>query len=211
VTTLAELADQCQIALADSTETFWAQATIEGWVNEGLADISRFTCRIQSTTIACTDGVRKYELPAYFRRVVSVEYPAGETDPVYLERRSYINEPFWSDEGLYDIIDRRDAGNLAEVWISDTPSTGQSIIVEYHSTHESALDSGDTVTLLPHFHPLLVQYVYWRAHAERAAHEATDPTSSSSLLMAQLDQIAARAWDKYREMVLELCPGVNDV
>lgn len=202
MTTLAQLADRCQDRLSDAGAAFWTQAIIEQWCKEAVRVYSQFFPRIKTQEITCGAHDHEYDLSTDFLAVVSVEYPTGQDPKEYLFRRSYVHPDFWITDGYYDILERDDASDASEIWISDDSNSGQKILVQYQAVHDFSLSSSGTLTVPGLHEPLLEQYVYWLAMGELAANEASAPTSNSSLLMAQLDQIVGTVWRRGETLFL---------
>lgn len=200
MTTLAALADRCQNALSDAGGATWSQAIVEEWVIEAIRDYSNHFPRTKTASISCVTNDRAYNLPADFIAALSIEYPTGEDPPTYLERRPYAAE-FWDLEGFYDIIYRDDASSQPELWISEEPTTGETIAVEYQAIHDITIASSGTITVPAQHEPLLVAYVIWKAWTEQLAEETRSPTSGSSLLLSQLNENARTAWNTYADHI----------
>lgn len=200
MTTLAQLADRAQAQLSDSVGATWNQVQIEEWVIEGVRAYSRYFPRLRYGQAIVSTGVHEVYLPADFMSIVSVEYPEGETPPRYLNRRHHQEADFWEGR-YYDIIERQDNVTVSEIWLGPSPTVGEYIGLQYHAYHVISTTGTIVQTIPPQHEDILVQYVYWKAKAELVAAEAADPTSNSSLLMAQLDQIAGAAFRRYGDLM----------
>ena len=145
-----------------------------------------------NTTLNCSDDDKTYDLPANFIDVISVEYPTGEDPPEYLVQKNY--QAWMSDDisGFYDVVRRQDAADVSELWISEKPSTGESISVHYMAEHDYLDDDSDTVTVLDRHLELIVAFVRWAAYQELATTESADP-DPTSLGMGTLEINAYRA------------------
>lgn len=203
MTTLSGLADQAQLMLDDAGGATWSQSVIEGWVNEAIGGYSVHFPRLISSSINVTAGVRVYELPANFREMVSVAYPAGDSPPNYLGRLPFQRADFWQGDNWYDVVSRRQSGDADELWISRSPSAGESIGVLYQGVHDDGLASGGTVTVPGEHHPILLAHVYWKACLALLSAEQQSPTGSSSLLMGQLSSNADRAKRAYFQAIAQ--------
>ena len=191
MTTLQNLIDAVEAELGDSGNATWAAADIEQWCRDAIADYSAYFPRVVTDSISTTADVRVYDLAGDFVEPVSVEYPGG--DGVYLKRRPYIDPDFWSLDGYYDVVSREDDTDVNELYISTKPGTSETIVVLYQAAHDQSIATSGTLTVPGKHHYLLRAYVRWKATEQRAAAEEADPTSSSSLLMSQL-QTNARRW-----------------
>ena len=199
-TTLQNLIDAIEADLADSGNATWSAADIEQWCRDAIADYSPHFPRTLTETVATSAGDRKYDLPAGFIEVLTVEYPAGQDPPEYLARRPHDHPQFWIDSGYFDIVERDDDTDSNELWISEKPAGGESIDVLYHAIHlqDSAnLTTSDNLTVPERHHYLLKKYVIWQAADQLKAAEQADPTSNSSLLMSQLAVNVDRARRAY--------------
>ena len=186
MTTLATLADSIQDILSDAAAAKWTQAVIEAWLNQAIQDYTQHFTRRKSTTISTTADDRTYDLPSDFRHIISVEYPTSQTPPEYLSRRPYTHPDFWDQSERYDIVTLGDDNDTAEIWISKKPAAAETITIWYEAMHDYALAAGDTITVPADHHPILTAYVVWIASQNLQHAEQQTPTSSSSLLMAQL-------------------------
>lgn len=209
MTTLAELANRVQGTVGDETAVEWSQAQIEAWCLEGIRDYSQHFPRTKRTTIAAADDDREYDLPDDFRKVISVEYPAGEEQPNYLVERSRLAERFWGEAGFFDVIERNDASAAAVLIISEKPATGESIVVEYLADHDLQLAAADDITMPARHEGIIVEFVIWRAWLELLAGEQQSPTSNSSLLMSQYASNADRAKRSYVESLARALRAVE--
>ena len=198
MTTLAELTTRVQTALADASAETWAAATIQSWIEEAIREYSIHFPRQRETTIACSDDVRQYDLPADFQDVVSAEYPDGEDPPEYLRRLSHHHPSYWQSSGYYDVFEPADPTDLAQIWISEKPSAGQDIALIYLADHDYDLDPADSLTVPDTHHHLLIQYVVWSAMRERMAAETANP-QADTLILSQLASDANRAFRTYIE------------
>jgi hypothetical protein len=193
MTTLQNLIDAVEAELGDSGNSTWAAADIEQWCRDAIADYSENFPRILTEEIMTSADDRNYDLAADFLAPVSVEYPQGETPPRYMARRPFTQPNFWIEDGYYDIMAREDDTDGNELFISTKPGAGESILLHYQALHDNGLATSGTLTVPARHHHLLRAYVRWKATEQRAAAEEADPTSSSSLLMSQL-QTNARRW-----------------
>jgi len=184
MTTLAQLADRAQNAISDAAAATWSQALIEEWCNEAIRDYTNyFTRQIEDTIAAVTDD-RKYDLPSGFRAMIQVEYPDAQSTPEYLSPRSHTESGFWDSSGYYSIISHQSIGTPDELWISEKPTTGETIRFIYEASHNYILTSGNTVTVPAHHEHLLILFVVWKAWLERTGKEEVD-TQTTTLELSQ--------------------------
>jgi hypothetical protein len=203
MTTLAALADRCQINLSDSGAATWPQATVEQWVNDAIRDYSNHFPRYRSDTLETVADDRTYDLPADFMNMIYVEYPTGQSPPEYLSRMNHQHPEFWNEDYWYDIIRHEDVGDVDELWISKKPSAGQTITFIYRAWHDFALANSGTITVPAVHENILMAFVYWTAQKELLAAESQSPTSNSSLIMAQLASNADRSKRAYSQIIAQ--------
>lgn len=211
MTTVAQLADNCQIMLSDSGAATWAQATVEAWVLDAIREYSNHFPRIRAATITTTANDRTYDLPADFMDMIHVEYPTGEDPPQYLSRLSHKHIDFWQGSSWYDIIRHSDVGDVDEIWMSKKPAASETITYTYAAHHDHALAAGGTITIPTRHHNILMNFVYWRASQELLSAEQQSPTSSSSLLMGQLANNADRQKRAYYASIAQALQGETGV
>lgn len=193
--TLNNMINRIQVFLNDESDTTWDTEMIGTFLNDAIRDYSQYFPRGKMTTINCADDDNQYDLPQDFLGTLSVEYPTGEDPPEYLVRKPYTAVGWWESDEYYDIIRNRDDNNVDEIIISADPSTGESIEVYYNAYHQLMADPAtptETNTVPEEHQQLLVKYCRWMASLHLASAEQQNPTSNSSLLMAQLAQNARR-------------------
>lgn len=205
MTTFADLINRAETAVNDEANAQYNADQIIRWLNDAVRDYSQYFPRIKTQTITTTLEEGVYNLNADFLAAISVEYPDGQDPPVYLSRLAYTHPDFFSTgDSWYDILPRQDGESPSELWISASPAAGQTIIVNYTASHELITDAADASddNTVPIIHqPLLIRYVQWQASLFTMFAEQTDPTSNSSLLMAQLSQNARRMENGYHTAI----------
>lgn len=183
--TLQNLVDRAQSVLSDAAAAVWSEAVLKEWLNDAVRDYSVHFKRQRTATITTIADDRAYDLPSDFVAVISVEYPTGESVPEYLVKRPFTHGDFWGNSGYFDIVRRGDAQNDSEIWISEKPSNGQTITVEYEAWHDWALTASSYVTVPAVHHHVLIAYAVWQSSLNLQMAEQQSPTSNSSLLMSQ--------------------------
>ena len=195
MTTWAKLIDQCENAVNDENNSTWTVKQIIKWINDAVRDYSVHFPLVEQQTIALSTGTQFYDLRDEFMGILHVEYPTGSDPKDFLTRLPRTHADFWSEQGYYDLVDRRESGDPSSVIISSDVATGESANALQHLHHvliEDANDKSGTVTVPVQHQALLVKYVQWQATTHLAFAEQQSPTSNSSLLMAQLAQNARR-------------------
>lgn len=198
MTTRADLRNLCRRRLGDnSTPYHFSDLQINQYINDAIADYSISFPRKLNTTLNCSTNDKTYDLPAGFRGPISVEYPSGEDPPKYLKRLDYTM--FCSDDrpGYYDIIRRDQQSDVNELWISEKPTTGETIVVYFLADHDSLDDDPDVCTILDRHLELIVLFVRWACFQELATTESMDP-DPTNLSLGTLELNAFRAKREYR-------------
>jgi len=200
-TTLQNLIDACEADLDDSGNAIWSAADIEQWCRDAIADYSLHFHIGEAASIACSDDTRSYDLPARFLDVATVEYPAGEDPPQFLDRRPQNHPDFWREDGYFDIQYHNSDTTDDQLLISTKPSTGESITVNWIGMYDNTIATGAAITIPAEHHAILRNYVVWRAILQLKSAEEASPTSNSSLLMSQLAINVDRARRAYTDIL----------
>jgi hypothetical protein len=203
MTTRAQLADRAQNVISDAGAAKWSQAIIEEWVQDALRDYSRSFPRVQHITVETFAATRVYAISGDFFGILSFEYPILEDPPHYIQRFDSQDPAFYEGD-YYDLIYMLSV----PVIILSQPQDDQSFTCHIYTTHVAA--TSPAVLTVPGGHEdILIQYIVWRAMSERKALQAHTPTSNSSLLMAQLNQLekdARRIYERMLNQALSLAP-----
>jgi len=215
--TITNVADLAQNALGDAGAATWAQAIVEEWVTLAIRDYGTHFSMITATTISCTTDVRGYALPSDFLSMVNVQYPYSVANPYQagtdLQRRSRTDPDFWNEDGYYDWLHVRSAGDETPVlYISTKPTSGDLINVVYSALYYHRDDSSPLITYcrVPDQHlPILVQYVMFLAAQERLNTELQDPDRTIHLI-DDLQRAARAAKKTYDEMITAAKVGTAD-
>ena len=208
--TVQELIDELQVDVDDSGEATWSDSDLLQFLNDGIKDYSVHFPRVVTVDIVTLDSVRRYNLPADYVKVVSVEYPANATAPAYLVHKRYWDPGFWDENGRYDEVNRRDNNLPNELVVSDSPSDGETIRIEYRAYHPHDLVLTDAVSVPSEHHHLLKASAVWQASRQLLMSEQQSPTNTSSLLMAQLSSNTQRLHDEYVRLLERTLFGVDN-
>lgn len=198
------LIGRAQVLLNDTAASTWDAQTVAAFLNEAIRDYARHFPRRVTVVVNLTAGVHSAALPADFLAMLSVAYPPGADPPNYLSRLHYRHAAFWSSDGWYDVVPPAGAGAAADLWLSATPTAGQTAVIQYHAAHTVMADpSSPTGTnTVPDDHTaLLMKHVLWTATQHLLLAEQQSPAGGSSLLMAQLSQNARRLEAAYHTAV----------
>jgi hypothetical protein len=198
MTTLSTLINDCLGLIGDTAKAVFTEAQIEEWINESIEQLSMYFPRRLKEEISTTNDDRKYMLATetgvshQVVSVLTVEYPADEDPPVYLQYREYTHPKFWIEDGFYCVVKRFDAfmpddapaegyGSPSEIWISTKPKTGETIRLECYVEHDALSEHGDILTVLPRHEHLINLFVRWKAWSELATSEGMDPDPVQAL------------------------------
>lgn len=203
MTTLANMADRCQLTLNDSGAGTWSQDTVESWVIDAIRDYSqRFPrTRTVSITFSGDDNGHEHEFTTDIIAVALVEYPGDEDPPVYLKRRPRTHSQFYGHAGYYDVHLPHDQTEYSLIYTSEEPQDGEKLYVTFTCHHDVTLDSGDDLTVPVHHEGILLLYVLWQAFKERLSTEEQDPDTTLAghvTLLQQLVKGAKQAEEEYR-------------
>jgi hypothetical protein len=203
MTNRLELHNLCRRRLGDlTTPAGWSDLQINQWINDAIAEYSVHFPRQLNTTITTAASSRVYDLPAGFQSIVSVEYPTGEDPPEYLQRMKYQHPDFWQHDGYYDFI-KRDASDSSQLLISEKPSLGETITIEYMGDHGFPAEDSDVITVPDRNLELLVLFVRWASILELASQEAKNP-DPTTLNINTLELNQFRAERAYKSKLEEI-------
>lgn len=206
--TLAQVRTSIRYVLQD--QSVWTDSQLNNWIKDAIRDYSSIFPRLQTFTITTTDGGRAYSLsdPSVFGSTIvtgiaRVEYPAGETPPVFLERMPEASPNFYGSP-VYDV--RGDPPN--QLVIGPSPTAGQSIYVTCTVVHE--IPAGDAYVLtIPDQHiNVIYAYVYWKALTFLEVYASIDPGRKASMIEA-LGKTSAQA-EKYYYWLIERIRALSD-
>jgi hypothetical protein len=203
LTTLADLADRCQITLSDSAAGTWSQNTVEEWVVDGIRDYSQRFPRTDTISITFSGASpgHQFDVSTDVIALVLVEYPGDQDPPVYLKRRPRTHSQFYGYEGYYDYLVTNDATEYCVLYLSEEPSDGEKAYITYLCHHDVTLLSGDDITVPVTHEGIIELYVIWQAFKERLSAEMQDPDKSLAgnvTLLQQLVKGARQAEEEYR-------------
>ena len=209
--TLATFITLCRERLADPLSTYWTDAELADWINDGIMEYSQVFPRIRSTAFFAVVNQREYDLPYDCRAITRVQYTETadhNTDPYrYLTRKPLTDPDFFVTEYAYDWVKRLEDDASSDpqcpwLMLSFLPdSASDSIAVEYRGEHTILVDAAD-VSTVPHDHiNLIVQYVVFLAFQFRASHEMLAPADPFNNQSGIFSQNAVRAERLYRSAV----------
>jgi len=207
----SDLRTLCRRRLGDLTTPYkWSDEQINQFINDAIADYSINFPRVKTQTISCSDDTRVYDLATDFLDALSVEYPTGEDPPEYLKFREKTHPDFWQKDGYYCIEQEKGEDDLDVIYISEKPSTGESIEVTFNAYH-AYLDDDDTDELtVPEEHlELIILYVRWATYQELATTESASPDPTTAI-SSTLELNAERAERAYRKILSSYLYNVSN-
>jgi hypothetical protein len=161
--------------LDETTATFWTDAQLRRWVNEGALDVARRTETIQDRDdISVTAGTREYSLPVDCLRVYRVEYRVTGNDEAFnltfrqfnaMDEIWYTQQAITSNIPLYYTIWGFSPSN--KIVIYPVPGNDGSLkVFNYRMPAELATDGSAAATVIeiPNgWENLLVDYAEYHA------------------------------------------------
>jgi len=206
--TLTTLRAALRLALPDATA--WPNATLDGWIADALRFYSVEFPRRWRYTLTLTTGTQAYALPGGhgLLGVESVEHPAGQSPPEFLEQVEERSTEFASGGVFYALRGIADTTAIESdtaagtIVFAETVTTGESAVITYLGQHPiPAAGDDDAQITVPQAHwEALFAFVDFRAHWELETDEALN-ISTVSIVLAQLGQEARRAWNRYKETI----------
>ncbi len=173
-----DLADVCQMAMADAGGAVWAQETVEEWVLEGIRDFESRFLATKDVLIDVGPGLpRELQLDADVVSIIQVEYPYGEDPPSFLTRFSRFDPRFWEGTGYYDVRISERRGEGPVLFLSDDLVTDEIIKCTCRCLYWDFADFGEPwysegVLIPDRYLSIIVDYVVWRALQERVLNQA---------------------------------------
>jgi hypothetical protein len=155
----------------------FSDAQLTDWINQFIREFSIYLPRITEYEVSCDNGVHAYALETVHTGVISVEYPEGEDPKQYLSRRAYTHPLFYQEDGYYDFFKPSDGETLnpPQIIISNSPSTGETILCKLLTEHTALSDGADTITFQDRHGHLIVLFVRWKAWQELSMNEGMYP------------------------------------
>lgn len=204
IPTRANLLAQCRAILASATD--WPDATINLFIADAIRFYSSEYPRTLRNTITCTAGTQAYNLPGNhdLLRVISVEYPAGQSPPEFLQEAPENGILFYAGDDVYalrgaddDLVNDNYAGQIV---LAPTVATGDTFIVTYSATHRIPAADSDPITVPQAHWEALIAFVDFRCHWLMETGEIVVMTSNT-ITLSQLGQESRMAWNRYKEIL----------
>lgn len=194
---LIELRRVCQRMLNDSGGDTFTDTVVDAWLKEAIQEYSQHFGKVVDVAVSgITSGTYAYAITDKIGNIIQIEYPEGEDPPQYGQRRPYSSDEFWLNGDSYDFIqtDNEEGGIL---YLAD-PTQDTTATIQAHTSYD---ETQSTVEVPAIHHPILIARVRWSARMFQTESEMINPTSNSSLLMAQMEQNASRARSNYFKLL----------
>lgn len=191
----------------------WPDATLDGWIADAIREYSAYFPRLWRYTLTLTTGTQAYDLPSDkgLLSLGSVEYPAGEDPPEFINLASEWTTAFQNGAEVYAL--RGVATTVAiesdsapgRIVFAETVTTGETAILSYYGLH-TVPTAGDTDAQIS------VPQAHWRALIAYCVARAWDDLTLSEGLvlgtdgkaLAEVGKRAEAAWDRYQAIVTQL-------
>ena len=188
-----ELRETVQDVLNDEGGATFTDALVDIWIREAIEEYSQHFGKVVTVAVSgIAEGTYAYTITERIGNIVQVEYPESEDPPQYLTRRASNSDEFWLHADSYDFI-RTKGEESGILYLSDPTQDTTATITALRSFDETV----GTVEVPAKHEPLLIMRCRWSARQFMADGEMLNPTSSSSLLMAQMEQNAKSARKNY--------------
>ena len=197
--TRGDLVDLIELALSDSSNATFAEATVQDWLEEAIRAYSAHFPRVQSSTLNCSAGVHYYTVSDDTIDLVKVEYPKGEDPPEFLKPLTRKSPNFWDSDDYYDF--EPDYEGEGTLWISASPAATDTIEVTYLAHHATSYAQDSSYITVPEEHvPILVAYCVWKGFQEVLAAEQQSPDTTIHLIRDMTQQVQA-AYAQYERLL----------
>jgi hypothetical protein len=196
--------------------TTWPNATLDGWIQDAVRDYSKEFPRRLRKTLTLATGTQAYDLPGgqAFLAVLRVEYPAGQSPPIFLWQADEGELEFQAGGYAYalrapadDIADELDAA-AGKLVLAQTVTTGETVAIEYAATHAVPVAGDDDAIITVPESPLdaLVAFVEFR-QAAQLNNDARWRQCIANDKLGELSADARMAWERYRSVIDALRAG----
>jgi hypothetical protein len=183
--------------LNDSEGDTFTDLLVDSWVKEAIQEYSQHFGKVVDVAVSgIASGTYAYAITDKIGNIIQIEYPEGEDPPQYAQRRPYSSDEFWLNGDSYDFIqtDNEEGGIL---YLAD-PTQDTTATIQAHTSYD---ETQSTIEVPGIHHPILIARVRWSARMFQTEAEMLNPTSNSSLLMAQMEQNASRARSNYFKLL----------
>lgn len=181
----------------------WSDDQLNDYLNRAILEYSQHFPLYGQATLESDDGAHEFNLPLNARSLLSVQYPASQVPPRWLERRAHTHADFYVQDGFYDVIWKGDDTTTSLLLISDAGQAGRYISVEYTYNHPELSNDTTNITVEARHRELLVLYVRLCVIKERSS-EITAESDPSSISLGNAELNVFRAERDYKNR-LEQC------
>lgn len=208
---LAELRERVRAALPSLFA--WPDATLDGWIADAIRDYSSRLPRLWRYTLTLTTGIQAYSLPndKGLLALGSVEYPAGEDPPEFVNLVSEWSTAFQNGDDVYALRGIADTTTIesdtapGKIVFAETVTTGETAILSYYGLHTTPTVGDDDAQIS-------VPRAHWRALIVFCVAMAWDDLALSEGLtvgsearpLAEMAKRAEMAWNRYEQMIGQL-------
>jgi hypothetical protein len=186
-------------------ENTWnRQLQIKEWAKQALLAFPILRPRVYGFTLI--GSTHNIELPADFKQMMSVEYPASQEPPQFLIRRSHLDPGFYTTKQTCYDVDRNYANGVGHVMIvSKLLIAGDHLHINYLAPHEIELEDNDTdeITVRDEYEEILILYIITRCYRELMTTYAIDPSMHENVI-TELTEMINQAEGRYMGMIKNL-------
>lgn len=177
--TLANLRDETEIRLGDSTNTIWSEAELTSYIKEGydhLCLTTLFLWKRSTTAITDVAGTATYSLPSDFYKMDRVTWKNLRIDP-WTAREARERQPYYTTTQGNVIAYMMEMDGLMTMRLINVPAaSGSNTIIEYFR-RGAALSADGTALEIPDRY---TDYVIWYALARAYEREGKGQDSEMS-------------------------------
>lgn len=196
----------------------WPDATVDGWIADAIREYSSHLPRLWRYTLTLTTGTQSYDLPSDkgLLSLGSVEYPAGEDPPEFINLASEWTTAFqnggdvYALRGIADTVAIESDTAPGQIVFAETVTTGETAILSYYGLH-TVPTAGDADAQIS------VPQAHWRALIAYCVARAWDDLTLSEGLtlgtdgktLAEAGKRAEAAWDRYQAIMTQLLESAS--
>ncbi len=196
----------------------WPDATVDGWIADGIREYSSQLPRLWRYTLTLTTGTQSYNLPSDkgLLSLGSVEYPAGEDPPEFLNLVSEGTRAFRYGDDVYALRGIADSVAIeidtapGQIVFAEAVTTGETAILSYYGLHTVPTAGDDDAQIS-------VPQAHWRALIAYCVARAWDDLSLSEGLvvgadgkaLAEVGKRTEAAWERYQAIMGQLLESAS--
>lgn len=164
--TLAQAIADTRSRLDEPTSTFWSDAELTRWLNEGQNDVCRRSeCLRAEATIAVTSGTQTYTGPTDLVRATALEWHPDSSNNQYplLYRDRHSADSLWgtgqaTGEGTPQIWTSWGYPPSFTITVYPTPNEDGNLLLAYYKLPSTLVNGGDAVGVPSGWEDLVVEY-----------------------------------------------------